>query len=73
MAEVRYEGIVEGGKVRLPESVHLPEHARVIVIVPDADATPRYRIYSPRLAHPEQAIDFTKQVVEDDLDAGLRR
>ena len=73
MAEVRYEGIVEGGRVRLPDTVQLPEHARVIVVVPDAESAPTYHIYSPRLARPEQAADFTKLVVEDDSDASLRR
>jgi hypothetical protein len=73
MAEVRYEGIVEGGKIRLPESVHLPENARVIVVVPDTDSATTYHVYSPRLARPEQAADFAKRVVEDDSDASLRR
>jgi uncharacterized lipoprotein YbaY len=54
------EGVVENGQIRLRERVTLPENAKVYVIVPDADAPAR--IYSPRLAHPEQAAQFAKQV-----------
>jgi hypothetical protein len=72
------EGFVENGQIRLRETVTLPEHAKVYVIVaneqvdrlvrPDDRAA---RIHSPRLAHPEQAKDFAKQVVEPAPDAKL--
>lgn len=66
-----YEGIYEHGAVRLPDDVQLPEHTKVYVIVPAA-SEPFPRVSSPRLAHPHQAADFVKEVVEEDFDATLR-
>jgi hypothetical protein len=64
------EGIVENGQIRLLGGATLPEKARVYVVIPDT-ATPKAHIYSPRLAHPEQASDFVKEVVEVSADAQL--
>ena len=71
MGLLTLEGIVENGKIRLREDEALPERATVYVIVPDMTATPRStaRLFSPRLAHPEQAADFVKQVTEASADA----
>ncbi len=67
-----FEGIVENGQIRLRDGVALPEKTRVYVIIPDAEsAPPQARIRSPRLAHPEQANDFAKEVFEEPADAGL--
>ena len=65
------EGIVENGQIRVLGGVVLPENARVYIVVPALEATPRVRIHSPRLAHPEQASDFAKQVLEVSADAKL--
>ena len=35
-----YEGTVENGQIKLPETVHLPDHTKVFVVVPDAKAVP---------------------------------
>jgi len=67
-----FEATVENGQIKLTEAVRLPEHARVYVVVPGVDEVPRYHIRSPRLANPEQAADFTKEVTEEPRDAGLR-
>jgi hypothetical protein len=40
-------------------------------LVPDAEGKRIPRIFSPRLAHPEQAKDFEKLVIEDITDAGV--
>ena len=64
MAILTIEGMVENGQIRLRDPVVLPEHAKVYVLIPDAEAVPSARAYSPRLVHPEQAADFTKQVIE---------
>jgi hypothetical protein len=67
MAVMTIEGVVENGQVRLPPGVSLPEKVTVYVVVPGVIAieTPRTaHIHSPRLAHPEQAKDFVKTVVE---------
>jgi len=58
-----FEGIVEKGAIRLRGNVRLPDRTRVYVIVPDVEA-PLAHVHSPRLAHPEQASDFAKEVVE---------
>lgn len=68
------EGVVENGTIRLRENVTLPENARVVVIIDafaGAGAVPASRVRSPRLARPEQAREFRKQIVEARLDAGL--
>ncbi len=74
MKVTTYEGVVENGKVRLPEDVALPEKAKVYVVVPgvfDMEVQRVAKIASPRLVHPEQAADFVKEVVEEKTDAGL--
>jgi hypothetical protein len=71
MKVVTYEATVEDGQVRLPAAVHLPEHAKVYVVVPEGEEAPRFHLRSPRLARPEQLSAFAKEVVEDERDAGL--
>lgn len=66
-----FEGIVENGRIRLRDNISLPESTKVYVIIPGLAAEPKAHIYTPRLAHPEQAGDFTKQVIEVPADAGL--
>jgi len=66
------EGVVEKCKIRLREWLSLPENTRVYVIVADLHAGPLAQIHSPWLAHPEQAADFRKQIVEMAIDAQLR-
>ncbi len=70
MAVTTLEGIVENGQIRLLTEAKLPEHVRVYVVVPDAGAPPT-RVSNPRLAHPEQAADFEKEVFEEGADAGV--
>jgi hypothetical protein len=65
------EGIVQNGQIRLLGDVTLPENAKVYVVVPNLEAAPPARIFSPRLVHPEQASDFAKQVIEVSTDAGV--
>ena len=68
MAILTVEGIVENGQIRLRDHVVLPEHAKVYVVIPDAEATSTARTHSPRLVHPDQAADFTKQVISETPD-----
>ena len=70
MKVATYEGFIEHGQVRLVGEVHLPENARVYVVIPEMEAPPIAYIASPRLVHPEQARDFEKQVLEK-TNAGL--
>ena len=59
------EATIENGQIRLPPSVHLPEHTKVHVVVPEAVISSAFHVHSPRLANPEQAIDFRKAVVPE--------
>jgi hypothetical protein len=66
-----YEGVVENGHVTLPPDAAIPEKTRVYVLVPDIEGKRIPRIFSPRLAHPEQEKDFEKLVIEEITDAGV--
>lgn len=66
-----YEATVENGQIRLPEAVRLPERAKVYVVVPDVPEAAAFRFASPRLARPELAADFAKEVSEEPRDAGV--
>ena len=66
-----YEAIVENGQIKLADIVQLREHSKVYVIVP-GDAEPnQFYVGSPRLAQPEQATDFVKDVSVEAANAGL--
>lgn len=62
---------VENGQIRLSEAVRLPENARVDVVVPGVRDESTSHIGSPRLAQPERAADFTKEVIAEPWDAAL--
>ena len=59
-----YEGVVENGQIRLPPNVCLPENAKVYIVVPSIETRHGGFVCSPRLAHPEQAADFKKEIIE---------
>ncbi len=71
MAVKTFEGVVKKGLIRLPADLRLPDNTKVYVVVPDAEAAQKAHVLSPRLAHPEQAADFKKEVVEVAPDAGV--
>lgn len=71
MKVTTFEGFVEDGQIRLPGIVRLPEKAKVYVVVPDVEIASAVYVGSPRLVHPEQVVDFEKEVVEDDRNARL--
>ena len=64
MAISTFEGVVKNGQIRLRDNVTLPEDTEVYVVIPDFEPLPRAHVHSPRLAHPEQAADFVKQIVQ---------
>ncbi len=66
-----FEGTVENGQIRLPANVHLPERARVYVVIPGQEVSSPAYVGSPRLANPAQAIEFQKEVIQEAPDAGL--
>jgi hypothetical protein len=60
------EGYVENGQIRVPASVQLPESMKVYIVIPDMEMSRGpIKFCSPRLAHPEQAADFRKEVVKE--------
>ena len=65
MKVTTFQGTVENGQIRLDANVRLPEKATVYVVVPDGAFTQASYVGSPRLVHPEQAADFTKEVVKE--------
>lgn len=71
MSVTTFEGVVVNGQIRLPADVCLPEKAKVYVILPNGVVPPPTLVASPRLAHPEQAIDFKKEVIQDPPNASL--
>ena len=71
MSVMTIEGIVENGQIRLKSDIHLPEKLRVYVVIPDLPIERVAHIYSPRLAHPEEAEDFKLEVIEESSDAQL--
>lgn len=64
MSVATFEGVVENGQIRLEADIHLPEKTKVYVIVPETKIEQVAKIFSPRLAHPEQASDFRLEVLE---------
>ncbi len=66
MKVATYEATIEEGRVKLPDNVHLPERAIVYVVVPGVEEVISRKIHSPRLARPEQSIEFLKEVVKED-------
>src|SRR2546426_7657444 len=73
MPVVIYEGIVQGGRIRLEGDVHLPEDTKVYVLVPDVPGVLPPRVMSPHLARPDQIRDFELEVREAPRDADVRR
>ncbi|NLF08770.1 MAG: hypothetical protein GX594_12445 [Pirellulaceae bacterium] len=69
MKATAYEGVVENGCVRIMGDVLLPENTKVRIVLSgnhDLELPPIIRVRSPKLAHPEQAKEFFKLVVEED-------
>jgi hypothetical protein len=62
MAVVTLEGIVDDGQIRLKTDIRLPDNTKVYVVVPGMAVEADTRIFSPRLAYPEQAADFKMEV-----------
>ena len=71
MQVTAFEGTIENGQIRLTTEINLPEKTKVYVIIPGLEAKKRVHVYTPRLAHPEQAADFKKEIVEGLPNAGV--
>jgi hypothetical protein len=56
-------GVVERNRIRLTANVRLPENTKVYVIVPDVQVEQVAHVFSPRLAHLEQAAEFEMEIV----------
>jgi hypothetical protein len=71
MGIVTLEGIVERGQIRIAPDVHLPDKTKVYVIIPGIQIERVAHVFTPRLAHPEQAVDFELEIVEEPSNAHL--
>ncbi len=71
MSVATYEAIVEQGQIKLPIHVRLPEHAKIYIVVPNADEVQTLYFRSPHLAHREQAARLVKEVSEEPEDASV--
>lgn len=71
MGVVTFEGIVEHGQIHLKDGVHLPEKTRVYVVVPDVQVERAAHVFSPRLAYPEQVVDFEMEIVAEPRHASV--
>jgi hypothetical protein len=71
MSVTTVEGTVENGEIKLPPNVHLPDNAKVYIVIPGMVVTPTIRAGRPRLAHAGDAADFQKQVIQELPDAGV--
>ena len=71
MSVITLEGIVEHGQIRLKDNITLPESTQVYVIIPGVKIEKTARVFSPRLAHSEQAKEFQMEVVKESPDVGL--
>ncbi len=58
------EGIVKNGLIHLTEDLHLPEMAKVYVLIPPTENVKK--IMSPRLVNKADAKAFKKTVEVDD-------
>lgn len=60
------EGIIENGKVRLPEGTVLPERQIVYVVIPDSRTNEPPKVPGIRLANPADAAKFEMTVLWED-------
>ena len=72
MSVATYEGVAEGGKIKLEAGISLPEQTKVYVVVPDEIVRTIPRVVTPRLAHPEQIADFQMEIAPSPSDASVR-
>ena len=71
MGVVTLEGIVERGQIRITPDVRLPDKTKVYVIIPGIQIERVAHVFTPRLAHPEQAADFELEIIEEPSHARL--
>ena len=65
MSVTTFQCTIENGQIRLPTNIRLPEKATVYVVIPNLEVVSVAYVGSPRLANPEQSVDFKKEVSEE--------
>ena len=65
MKPAAFEGVVEGGLIRLASQAKIPDRTRVIVVVPEPGDTPIAHIASPTLVNPADLKELEKVVGDD--------
>jgi hypothetical protein len=71
MGVVALEGIIEHGQVRITSDVRLPDKTKVYVVIPGIQIERVAHVFTPRLAHTEQVVDFELEIVEESSHARL--
>lgn len=65
MSATTFEGVVEGGRIKLETDIHIPEGTRVYVVVPGVEVKETgLHLYSPRLRRREDVVEFEMDVRE---------
>jgi hypothetical protein len=62
MSVTTFEGIIENGRVRLPEGVVLPEQQTVFVVVPNTNPPTTKKLPRLRMTNPDDAAKFEMKV-----------
>lgn len=62
MSVATFEGVVEGGQIKLTGGVRLPDHTGVYVIVPAGQPANNAHSASPRLINPALEQEFVMEV-----------
>ena len=65
MKTAAFEALVENGIIRLLEPKPLPDHTRVIVVIPESPEDDVPQLRTPRLVNPADFRDLQKVIVEE--------
>lgn len=57
------EGVVDNRQIKLTSDVRLPEHTKVLVVVPDTVIEQSAHLYSPRLKNQNEEADFRTESI----------
>ena len=71
MTIATYEGVIKNGQIHLKTDVQLPDKTVVYVVIPGMENHQTLRMMSPRLAKPEQVMEFIKEMEEVITDADI--
>jgi len=65
MSASSFEVMAGISQIKPQKNLHIPDRAKVYVVIPDLQQPSAARQMSPRLAKPEQAKDFEMVILTD--------